>query len=146
MACRDGAAAAPEEVVQSGSEIKRDDDDEDDLEAGPLDGPARKRARQDDGAQDLDDMAGNLIPQHDGPADNGDDGGDDGDAPPADDEELSSDEEDDEEEEHVDNFLCCQFEKVNRTKNRWKINMKEGVFHINGKDYLFKKANGEWIF
>jgi hypothetical protein len=29
--------------------------------------------------------------------------------------------------------MCCQFEKVNRTKNRWKIAMKEGVFHVHGE-------------
>ena len=32
--------------------------------------------------------------------------------------------------------MCCQFEKVNRTKNRWKISMRDGVFHINGEQLL----------
>ena len=107
-----------------------------------------------------------LIPQHDGPADTGEEKGEmkgevggAGPAPaagqegeagpaPADDEQLSPDDSGDEEEEDEDvqNFLCAQFEKVNRTKNRWKINMKDGVFHINGKDLLFRRANGEWTF
>jgi transcription initiation factor TFIIA large subunit len=46
---------------------------------------------------------------------------------------LSSDSEEDEEEEDIENFMCAQFEKVTRTKNRWKIAVREGVFHIHGK-------------
>jgi len=51
----------------------------------------------------------------------------------ADDEALSSDSgNDSDEDEDVAHFICCQFEKVSRTKNRWKIAMKEGVFHVHG--------------
>jgi transcription initiation factor TFIIA large subunit len=98
-----------------------------------------------------------TIPQHDGPAGGGDAaaaGGDDeaGGAAGAEaagdgdenDEVLSEDSEPEEEEEDISNFLCCQFEKVTRVKNKWKISMRDGVFHINGKDHLFKKATGEW--
>jgi hypothetical protein len=46
---------------------------------------------------------------------------------------LSSDSEEDEEEEDIENFMCAQFEKVTRTKNRWKIAVREGVFHIHGE-------------
>ncbi|KAL6745830.1 transcription factor IIA, alpha/beta subunit-domain-containing protein [Haematococcus lacustris] len=96
----------------------------------------------------------NSIPQRDGPGDDEDEeeaeeqaGGTQQEPEAADDEVLSSDSEPEEEEEgDVQNFLCCQYEKVTRTKNRWKVSVKEGVFHINGKDYLFKKAQGEWIF
>mmetsp|Transcript_20760 Transcript_20760/g.57878 ORF Transcript_20760/g.57878 Transcript_20760/m.57878 type:complete len:330 (+) Transcript_20760:1047-2036(+) len=115
-------------------------------------------------------LRGSRIPQHDGPADNDAGGGEgtseagasgagrqqqspEGQAEekgeaPADDEALSSDSGEDtsDEEGDVDHFMCCQFEKVNRTKNRWKIAMKEGVFHVHGRDYLFKKAQGEWTF
>lgn len=85
------------------------------------------------------------VPQQDGAGDDGEDEEEGGDADDgekadgagqeeaADDEVLSSDsEEEDDEEEDVQDFLCCQFEKVARTKNRWKISMREGVFHING--------------
>eukprot|EP00798_Chlamydomonas_sp_ICE-L_P021923 gene21923-28968_t len=102
------------------------------------------------------DPTNSRIPQRDGPDDDEDEdtkagageagGSGAGTAELAEDEILSDDSEVEEAEEEVTNFLCCQFEKVARTKNRWKIAMREGVFHIDGKDYLFKKANGEWTF
>lgn len=46
----------------------------------------------------------------------------------------------------TDNVIICQYEKLTRIKARWKFHLKEGVMSINGKDYLFGKANGdaEW--
>lgn len=84
------------------------------------------------------------VPQRDGADDDEEEEGADGSGgeekeqgeggeQPADDEVLSSDSEEEEEDDgECDDFLCCQFEKVGRTKNRWKIAMREGVFHING--------------
>lgn len=45
--------------------------------------------------------------------------------------------------EHV---IVCQYDKITRIKNKWKFHLKDGVMNINGKDYLFSKANGdaEW--
>lgn len=91
-----------------------------------------------------------YIPQRDGDADDDDeaDGGAlarDDEAPADDDEVLSSDSEDEEEEEDEEtpvNFLCCQFEKVTRTKNKWKVQLKEGVFHINGGQLLHAHCSG----
>lgn len=58
--------------------------------------------------------------------------------------ELDSDsdkeEEDDEEET---NFALCLFDKVQRIKNKWKSTLVAGIANINGKDYVFHKANGE---
>lgn len=64
--------------------------------------------------------------------------GNDDDDPP-----LSDDDEDD-----VDppNYLTAQYEKVSRTKNRWRCQLKYGIFHANGKDYLFKNATGDFTF
>ncbi|KAJ9524513.1 hypothetical protein QJQ45_019589 [Haematococcus lacustris] len=84
----------------------------------------------------------NSIPQRDGPGDEEDEeeadeqaGGTQQEPEAADDEVLSSDSEPEEEEEgDVQNFLCCQYEKVTRTKNRWKVSVKEGVFHINASN------------
>jgi hypothetical protein len=48
------------------------------------------------------------------------------------------------------NFFITEFEfdsiKITRIKNRWKFHLKDGIMNINGKDYLFSKANGdaEW--
>ena len=33
-------------------------------------------------------------------------------------------------------------EKVARVKNKWKCTLKDGMIHINGKDYLFAKCTG----
>ncbi|RZC78926.1 hypothetical protein C5167_003155 [Papaver somniferum] len=35
---------------------------------------------------------------------------------------------------------------VTRTKSRWKCQLKDGIMHINNKDILFTKANGEFDF
>lgn len=59
---------------------------------------------------------------------------------------LSSDDEGSVEEEEVSNFLCGQFEKVTRAKHKWKITMKDGVFHADGKDYLFKRGTAEFMW
>ena len=34
--------------------------------------------------------------------------------------------------------------QVHRVKNKWKINVRDGVFRVDGQDYLFKKGTGEW--
>jgi len=61
------------------------------------------------------------------------------------DEELDSDLDDpDDEEPETNHIVLCQFEKVTRIKNKRKCNLKDGVMHINGRDYLFNKANGEF--
>jgi transcription initiation factor TFIIA large subunit len=32
--------------------------------------------------------------------------------------------------------------QVARVKNKWKANFKDGLVHINGRDYLFTKCSG----
>ncbi|NWH87332.1 TF2AY factor, partial [Aegithalos caudatus] len=46
----------------------------------------------------------------------------------------------------TDNVVVCQYEKIHRTKNRWKFYLKDGVMSIEGKDHIFAKATGdaEW--
>ncbi len=34
------------------------------------------------------------------------------------------------------------FMQVARVKNKWKCILKDGMIHINGKDYLFAKCTG----
>eukprot|EP00126_Sphaerothecum_destruens_P010979 Sdes_comp20836_c0_seq13m17494 len=65
-----------------------------------------------------------------------------------DDEDLGSelDEDEDEDDADVDHLILCQFDKVSRTKSRWKTNLKDGIMHINNRDYLFRKAVGEFEF
>lgn len=61
-----------------------------------------------------------------------------------DDEDGLSEEE--EEPANYANWLVAQYEKVSRTKNRWRCTLKHGIFSVDGKDYLFKTANGEFTF
>ncbi|XP_044284912.1 TFIIA-alpha and beta-like factor [Varanus komodoensis] len=46
----------------------------------------------------------------------------------------------------TDNIIVCQYDKVQRSKNRWKFYLKDGVMCFAGKDYVFSKAIGdaEW--
>eukprot|EP01104_Vermistella_antarctica_P005083 TRINITY_DN154_c0_g1_i2.p1 TRINITY_DN154_c0_g1~~TRINITY_DN154_c0_g1_i2.p1 ORF type:complete len:305 (+),score=90.54 TRINITY_DN154_c0_g1_i2:206-1120(+) len=65
---------------------------------------------------------------------------------------LDSDLDDDssEEEEDISDFLVCQYEKITRSRTRQrakrKCQMKDGIFQVKGKDYVFKRATGECDF
>ncbi|XP_066552648.1 TFIIA-alpha and beta-like factor [Amia ocellicauda] len=43
----------------------------------------------------------------------------------------------------TDNVIVCQYDKIHRSKNRWKFYLKDGVMSFGGKDYAFSKAIGE---
>ncbi|XP_042475965.1 transcription initiation factor IIA large subunit-like [Macadamia integrifolia] len=72
----------------------------------------------------------------------------------ADDEDEPLNENDDDEVDDVDegdepntqHLVLAQFDKVTRTKSRWKCTLKDGIMHINNKDVLFTKATGEFDF
>ncbi|PIA36477.1 hypothetical protein AQUCO_03400399v1 [Aquilegia coerulea] len=66
---------------------------------------------------------------------------------------LNEDDDDDlddleqgDEEPSTSHLVLAQFEKVSRTKSRWKCILKDGIMHLNNKDILFSKANGEFEF
>ena len=42
--------------------------------------------------------------------------------------------------------MCYFTFQINRNKNKWKFYLKDGIMNLNGKDYVFQKANGdaEW--
>jgi len=46
------------------------------------------------------------------------------------------------------NFVLLSFflSQITRTRNKWKFHLKDGIMNLNGKDYVFQKANGdaEW--
>ena len=46
----------------------------------------------------------------------------------------------------ADNVIVCQYEKITRRRRNWKLRLKDGIMNINGRDYVFEKANGdaEW--
>uniref|UniRef100_A0AAQ4PTS3 General transcription factor IIA, 1-like n=1 Tax=Gasterosteus aculeatus aculeatus TaxID=481459 RepID=A0AAQ4PTS3_GASAC len=43
----------------------------------------------------------------------------------------------------TDNVIVCQYDKIHRSKNRWKFHLKDGVICYGGRDYVFSKAVGE---
>lgn len=51
---------------------------------------------------------------------------------------------DDDDEDDKANVMLCMYDKVQRVKNKWKCVMKDGVITINGKEYVFHKASGEY--
>ncbi|XP_037951262.1 transcription initiation factor IIA subunit 1-like isoform X2 [Teleopsis dalmanni] len=46
----------------------------------------------------------------------------------------------------TDNVIVCQYDKITRSRNKWKFYLKDGIMNIAGKDYVFQKSNGdaEW--
>ncbi|CRK89604.1 CLUMA_CG003244, isoform A [Clunio marinus] len=46
----------------------------------------------------------------------------------------------------TDNVVVCQYDKINRSRNKWKFYLKDGIMSLGGKDYVFQKSNGdaEW--
>ncbi|KAH7318992.1 transcription factor TFIIA-like protein [Rhexocercosporidium sp. MPI-PUGE-AT-0058] len=88
---------------------------------------------QTDGPDDDDDKDGVKDEELDEDAINSDlDDPDDG---------LNDEEDDDESMGHI---MLCMYDKVQRVKNKWKCVMKDGVLTVNGKEYVFHKASGEY--
>lgn len=56
---------------------------------------------------------------------------------------LESEKSDDEDGDQEGQIMLCLYDKVQRVKNKWKSNLKEGVANIDGRDYVFQKATGE---
>lgn len=46
----------------------------------------------------------------------------------------------------TDNVVVCQYDKITRSRNKWKFYLKDGIMNLSGKDFVFLKANGdaEW--
>ncbi len=62
-----------------------------------------------------------------------------------DDDDENNEDEDDEDAGTMDeNVVLCQYEKVARTRNKWRCVFKSGLIHVNGVDYSFTRANGEF--
>ncbi|KAF3985663.1 hypothetical protein FT663_05211 [Candidozyma haemuli var. vulneris] len=59
------------------------------------------------------------------------------------DDELDSEKSDDDDTEQEGQIMLCLYDKVQRVKNKWKCNLKEGVANIDGKDFVFQRATGE---
>ncbi|XP_010262591.1 PREDICTED: transcription initiation factor IIA large subunit-like [Nelumbo nucifera] len=75
-------------------------------------------------------------------------GDDDDDEPPLNenDDDDDFDDVDQGDEPNAQQLVLAQFDKVTRTKSKWKCTLKDGIMHINDKDILFTKATGEFDF
>ncbi|XP_057475073.1 transcription initiation factor IIA large subunit-like [Actinidia eriantha] len=73
-------------------------------------------------------------------------GDDDDDEPLNENDDDDLDDVDQGEELNTQHLVLAQFDKVTRTKSRWKCTLKDGIMHINNKDILFNKASGEFDF
>ncbi|KAJ1995200.1 transcription factor IIA subunit alpha [Coemansia sp. RSA 1358] len=61
--------------------------------------------------------------------------------------DLDDEDEDDEEnggDEDIEHMVLCQYDKVTRSKNKWKCVLRDGIMLVNGRDYLFQKATGDF--
>lgn len=41
-------------------------------------------------------------------------------------------------------LMLCLWEKVHRTKNKWRATMNHGIVCIDGREWVFEKGNGEY--
>jgi transcription initiation factor TFIIA large subunit len=46
----------------------------------------------------------------------------------------------------VTNVVLGQFEKVQRSKSKWKVVLKDCILTLNGRDYLVRRCTGEMDF
>jgi len=115
-----------------------------------VDGPHEDSSDDDD---DLD----NVDDDDDDDADDDDDDDDDLDKEDEDNEDGGAEEEplgsdDDISDEDpadlfdTENVVVCQYDRITRARNKWKFHLKDGIMNLNGRDYVFQKANGdaEW--
>eukprot|EP00262_Sarcandra_glabra_P016199 TRINITY_DN520_c1_g1_i2.p1 TRINITY_DN520_c1_g1~~TRINITY_DN520_c1_g1_i2.p1 ORF type:complete len:377 (-),score=72.07 TRINITY_DN520_c1_g1_i2:227-1357(-) len=63
-----------------------------------------------------------------------------------DDDDDFGDLEQEEEEPDTNHLVLAQFDKVTRTKSRWRCMLKDGIMRLNSKDILFSKATGDFDF
>ncbi|RWS11433.1 transcription initiation factor IIA subunit 1-like isoform X2, partial [Dinothrombium tinctorium] len=43
----------------------------------------------------------------------------------------------------TDNVVVCQYDKITRSRNKWKFHLKDGIMNLQSKDYVFQKASGD---
>lgn len=53
-----------------------------------------------------------------------------------------SDDEDADDMFATDNVIVCQYEKVVRNRNKWKLIFKDGIMNLKGKEYVFHRTCG----
>lgn len=109
---------------------------------GQVDGAALDSSSDDDSS---DDERINDDDDKDDLDDEDDEANDEVDEEPLNSNDDVSDEEVSEVQE-IDNVVVCQYDKISRSRNRWKFHFKDGIMNIQGRDYVFQKSVGdaEW--
>ncbi|KAH8247266.1 hypothetical protein KR038_001199 [Drosophila bunnanda] len=46
----------------------------------------------------------------------------------------------------TENLVACQYDVVSRARNKWKFLFRDGMMKINGKEFVFKRAEGEAVW
>ncbi|TFL03078.1 transcription factor IIA, alpha/beta subunit-domain-containing protein [Pterulicium gracile] len=85
-----------------------------------------------------------AAPQASGASTAGNGGGDEAINSDLDDSEEDLDEDVDQGTAGETDIVFCTYDKVARVKNKWKCVLKDGMVHVNGRDYLFAKCTGEF--
>jgi len=106
-----------------------------------VDGGPTMSSSSSDSEEDEDEHISRIVERIDDKAEADDDDG--GDEEPLNSADDQSDDEDLDTLFESDNVIVCQFEKVNRARTKWKFTLKDGIMHLNGKDYCFQKCTGE---
>ncbi|KAM3583216.1 transcription factor IIA subunit alpha [Umbelopsis sp. WA50703] len=88
--------------------------------------------------------AGALSPSYRIPQLDGDDDEPDEDEINSELDDSDDDDDDAEGTEDLEHIILCLYDKVTRTKNKWKCVLKDGIMLVNGRDYLFHRANGDF--
>jgi len=44
------------------------------------------------------------------------------------------------------NVVVCQYDRISKSRNKWKFNLKNGVMNLDGRDYTFLRATGEAVW
>ncbi|XP_017778694.1 PREDICTED: transcription initiation factor IIA subunit 1-like isoform X2 [Nicrophorus vespilloides] len=156
------AATAPKSVIQNDGASQESDEEEIEynLQVPSCSKPGTNNIRP----------RKRLIAQHDGPDDTSDE-----EEEGSDDDEPSDDNDDDKDEDEqemdeggpeeeplnseddvtdedptdlfdTENVVVCQYDKITRSRNKWKFHLKDGIMNLNGEDFVFQKASGdaEW--
>ena len=99
-----------------------------------LDGPNDSDSDDDDDDDDFNDLS------HD---DDAEDKPQEEDSEPLGPDDDVSDDEDSQHPFETENVVVCQFDRITRSKNKWKFHLKDGIMNLNSRDYVFTKATGE---
>ncbi|XP_046862659.1 transcription initiation factor IIA subunit 1-like [Xenia sp. Carnegie-2017] len=101
-----------------------------------VDGPNDSDSEEDDDDEDDDDennTSSHNEDEEDKPTEDSEPLNSDDDLPDSDSSDLFD----------TDNVVVCQFDRITRSKNKWKFHLKDGIMNLNTKDFIFNKANGE---